>query len=90
MRLTSLSYPSLTSTGGSRGRLEIFYSGRWGTVCDDFFSQTDADVVCKQLGYSQTAYRYGNVATLGYVNFELKHYSNSFVIPDKLNLIYCL
>ena len=33
------------------GRVEIFFSGVWGTVSDDGASHTDADVVCRQLGY---------------------------------------
>jgi len=37
-----------TSSTSVSGRLEIFYGGRWGTVCDDYFGQHDAAVVCRQ------------------------------------------
>ncbi|XP_055909657.1 uncharacterized protein LOC129944326 [Eupeodes corollae] len=33
------------------GRLEVLYRGVWGTVCDDDFGQTEAQVACNSLGF---------------------------------------
>ena len=59
--------PTITTEGAVRlvggdnntaGRVEIFHSSQWGTVCGDYqWTLEDAVVVCRQLGFP-TALRF--------------------------------
>ena len=51
-----LTYILVRLEGGSvptEGRIEVYrYTHGWGTVCDDWFENVDAEVACRMLGYS--------------------------------------
>ena len=55
--------------------MEVNYNGEWGTVCDDGWDDTDAGVVCRQLGFGSSG------TAIGFTNFSQK--------PVLLNGVHC-
>ena len=45
----------ISQSSYTRGRLELYFDGRWGTVCDDHWSSTETHVACRQLGLSNAS-----------------------------------
>ncbi|NP_999762.1 scavenger receptor cysteine-rich protein type 12 precursor [Strongylocentrotus purpuratus] len=69
----------------SEGFVRIFLNGRWGTVCDDNWDNTDAGVICRQLGYD------GGKAIL-YSNPLLRTSSTNFfsdAVPIWFDNVHC-
>lgn len=59
--------------GRADGRVEICIGETWGTICDDMWSDIDAQVACRSLGYSYMGKHQGSLSYL-YVQYLHIHW----------------
>ena len=52
--LVELPIRLVNENAAGEGRVEIFHNNSWATVCDDGWDDTDASVVCRQLGLNSS------------------------------------
>ena len=42
----------------NEGLVEVYCNGQWGTICSTGFSTSDANTICRQLGYDSGLQKY--------------------------------
>ncbi len=68
--------------GENEGRVEVFHAGQWGTVCDDYWDNKDADVACRMAGYDA-----GSVEDAG--QFRRAHFGEGSLSKIWLDNLQC-
>ena len=64
------------------GRVEVCFYNQWGTICDSFWGNEEARVVCRQLGYS------GSSETMLYMTIYIVHACITLIFLDHVKLLH--
>ncbi|XP_061197855.1 SCO-spondin-like isoform X2 [Saccostrea echinata] len=80
----------VSGSSSLEGRVEIFYKGEWGTVCDDSWDNNDAAVVCFMLGFSRKTATAKTSAYFGQGNSQMRIWTDDVKCQgDERDLFHC-
>ena len=65
-----------TSPNLTAGRLEVYYNGQWGMVCDDGFGASETNTACRQFGFAA-----------GYLDYASAGDGSAFLSEPLLDLV---
>ena len=60
----------VNGSSSMEGRVEICYNSSYHTICDDFWDNLDAAVVCRHLGFNQSPGMYVNISNIITSSFQ--------------------
>ncbi|XP_003382607.1 PREDICTED: neurotrypsin-like isoform X1 [Amphimedon queenslandica] len=81
LRIIPSRYPSM-------GRLEIYLSGDWDTLCDNGFGEGEANTACRQLGYTY-ALDYNHISDMEGTGGRTTQYTCCSSSTDCIESCYC-
>ena len=55
-----------SSTVSFQGNVQILHDGEWGAICDDEWAEAEAEIACKELGFSRGAIGPTHSSQFGY------------------------
>ena len=92
---TDIATPPIRLVGGAtenEGRVELLVQGEWRTICDNGWDQADAEVVCRQLGFSSqgavaiSSAQFGQVSVWVIITTSPEYSSQSHIWPCQTNI----
>ena len=72
-------------TFSSEGLVQVYHNKTWGWICDQHWDKQDADVVCRELGYTNSTLIYSSASHKGGTTWM----NNLQCIGNERSLVLC-